>query len=142
MLDPDDPRHGTANGYHNLGCRCRPCQLAWNETHLAYMRRHPEQYARQRETMRLRRDPDGSKAKQRATERAERERQRSERAARVQRRVELRALIRDLHASGMPYNRIADLFNEKAVPTLRPGDGTRWNKGTIWHVVNDNQEET
>ena len=24
-----DPRHGTANGYTNLRCRCRACQVAW-----------------------------------------------------------------------------------------------------------------
>ena len=26
--DPDDPRHGTYNGYNNLGCRCDRCQAA------------------------------------------------------------------------------------------------------------------
>jgi hypothetical protein len=25
---PDDPRHGTANGYVNHGCRCQPCRDA------------------------------------------------------------------------------------------------------------------
>lgn len=24
-LTPDDPRHGTSNGYGNWGCRCHPC---------------------------------------------------------------------------------------------------------------------
>lgn len=43
VLSPDDPRHGTANGYNNLGCRCRPCTDAWNANHRAYMDRHPEQ---------------------------------------------------------------------------------------------------
>lgn len=28
MIGPDDPRHGTVNGYGNLGCRCRPCTVA------------------------------------------------------------------------------------------------------------------
>jgi hypothetical protein len=28
-MKPDDPRHGTANGYDNLGCRCPPCTSAW-----------------------------------------------------------------------------------------------------------------
>lgn len=27
--DPADPRHGSANGYRNLGCRCGPCTGAW-----------------------------------------------------------------------------------------------------------------
>lgn len=27
-LVPDDPRHGTYNGYINLGCRCQPCRDA------------------------------------------------------------------------------------------------------------------
>lgn len=27
-LDADDPRHGTVNGYSNLGCRCPPCNDA------------------------------------------------------------------------------------------------------------------
>lgn len=27
-LAPDDPRHGTANGYRNYGCRCEPCRQA------------------------------------------------------------------------------------------------------------------
>jgi hypothetical protein len=29
-LAPDDPRHGTANGYNNRGCRCNACRRAWN----------------------------------------------------------------------------------------------------------------
>lgn len=29
MLAPDDPRHGTANGYNNLKCRCDRCRQAW-----------------------------------------------------------------------------------------------------------------
>lgn len=27
-LAPDDPRHGTVNGYINLRCRCAPCREA------------------------------------------------------------------------------------------------------------------
>lgn len=27
-LPPDDPRHGTYNGYSNHGCRCGPCRTA------------------------------------------------------------------------------------------------------------------
>lgn len=30
MLAPDDPRHGTVNGYGNLKCRCQPCRDAWS----------------------------------------------------------------------------------------------------------------
>ena len=52
-----------------------------------------------------------------------------------QRRVELRTLIRDLHAAGMRYAHIADLFNERGIPTLRP-NGRAWNRGTIWTIVN------
>lgn len=25
----DDPRHGTVNGYSNLGCRCDECRASW-----------------------------------------------------------------------------------------------------------------
>lgn len=28
-FDLSDPRHGTANGYNNLGCRCKRCRRAW-----------------------------------------------------------------------------------------------------------------
>ena len=41
--DPNDPRHGTANGYANLNCRCQPCRDAWAAAHDAYLNRHPEQ---------------------------------------------------------------------------------------------------
>ncbi|PRY18154.1 hypothetical protein CLV37_101398 [Kineococcus rhizosphaerae] len=29
LTDPADPRHGSANGYRNLGCRCPRCTRAW-----------------------------------------------------------------------------------------------------------------
>lgn len=45
-MTPDDPRHGTPNGYTNQKCRCRPCTDAWAATHRAYMARHPEQKMR------------------------------------------------------------------------------------------------
>jgi hypothetical protein len=35
-MSPDDPRHGTTNGYTNLGCRCARCRAA----HAAYVRAH------------------------------------------------------------------------------------------------------
>src|SRR5256885_704702 len=38
-LAPDDPRHGTTNGYGNLGCRCTPCTEAHRQNHAAYMAR-------------------------------------------------------------------------------------------------------
>lgn len=38
-LAPDDPRHGTTNGYSNLGCRCEPCREAHRVNHNAYMHR-------------------------------------------------------------------------------------------------------
>lgn len=30
-LSPNDPRHGTANGYANYDCRCDGCRKAWAE---------------------------------------------------------------------------------------------------------------
>ena len=36
-MDAHDPRHGTANGYSNLGCRCVPCTQAWNVYKLPYV---------------------------------------------------------------------------------------------------------
>lgn len=38
-LEPDDPRHGTLNGYNNLECRCRACCSANTQYHAAYLRR-------------------------------------------------------------------------------------------------------
>lgn len=38
----DDPRHGTTNGYGNIGCRCDPCRAAHAAHHAAYMRRKRE----------------------------------------------------------------------------------------------------
>ena len=35
-LSPDDPRHGTVNGYINRGCRCEECRDAWREYHRPY----------------------------------------------------------------------------------------------------------
>lgn len=40
-LTPDDPRHGTANGYTNYSCRCPLCTLAKREQNLKYKRTHP-----------------------------------------------------------------------------------------------------
>jgi len=37
-LDPADPRHGTVNGYTNLGCRCRPCTVVASAVNAANKR--------------------------------------------------------------------------------------------------------
>lgn len=37
LLPPDDPRHGTTNGYGNLGCRCGACREANRKNHQAYV---------------------------------------------------------------------------------------------------------
>lgn len=41
-LPPDDPRHGTTNGYGNHGCRCDACREAHRINHRKYMRRVKE----------------------------------------------------------------------------------------------------
>lgn len=38
-LAPDDPRHGTPNGYGNHHCRCERCREANRLQHAEYMRR-------------------------------------------------------------------------------------------------------
>jgi hypothetical protein len=38
-LSDDDPRHGTANGYGNHGCRCDACKEANRITHARYLRK-------------------------------------------------------------------------------------------------------
>lgn len=38
-LPEDDPRHGTVNGYGNLGCRCPACRQAATENHRRYIER-------------------------------------------------------------------------------------------------------
>lgn len=38
-LAADDPRHGTTNGYGNLGCRCEACRAAHRASHAAYLAR-------------------------------------------------------------------------------------------------------
>jgi hypothetical protein len=40
-LEPDDPRHGTLNGYTNLGCRCEKCRAARAEYMRLYWRSRP-----------------------------------------------------------------------------------------------------
>ena len=52
MLAPDDPRHGTFNGYCNLKCRCAPCREAWRIYYTAYRRADPERLARHAKSMR------------------------------------------------------------------------------------------
>lgn len=36
-MGADDPRHGTTNGYGNLGCRCDACKEANRVGHAKYM---------------------------------------------------------------------------------------------------------
>lgn len=36
VLAPDDPRHGTTNGYANLKCRCERCRRAWADYNNEY----------------------------------------------------------------------------------------------------------
>ena len=38
-LPQGDPRHGTTNGYGNLGCRCPACRKASSENHRKYLDR-------------------------------------------------------------------------------------------------------
>lgn len=38
-LTDDDPRHGTPNGYGNLGCRCDACREANRQNHAKYMKK-------------------------------------------------------------------------------------------------------
>ena len=42
LNNPEDPRHGTTNGYGNLRCRCERCTEAWRKRHLEYMHGKPE----------------------------------------------------------------------------------------------------
>ena len=49
LKDLDDPRHGTTNGYGNLGCRCDGCTEAWRVRHLTYMHGNPERMERHAE---------------------------------------------------------------------------------------------
>lgn len=39
VLPRDDARHGTTNGYNNLGCRCLVCRKASTEAHREYLGR-------------------------------------------------------------------------------------------------------
>lgn len=39
-MKPDDPRHGTENGYKNLACRCERCREAHRLWFVAYRRRN------------------------------------------------------------------------------------------------------
>lgn len=40
--DPQDPRHGTRNGYGNCGCRCERCTEANAEAMREYLNADPE----------------------------------------------------------------------------------------------------
>jgi hypothetical protein len=40
LEDPSDPRHGTTNGYGNLGCRCERCRAANTMAHRELLARY------------------------------------------------------------------------------------------------------
>jgi hypothetical protein len=42
---PDDPRHGTDNGYKNLRCRCDACRIANTASQAAYRARRADRDA-------------------------------------------------------------------------------------------------
>ena len=44
-----DPRHGTPNGYCNLGCHCKRCTAAWRKKHYEYMHSDPKRIRRHAE---------------------------------------------------------------------------------------------
>lgn len=52
-LAADDPRHGTRNGYTNLGCRCEACRAAATAAHTEW--RHRTGYSEPREVVNDRR---------------------------------------------------------------------------------------
>lgn len=49
-----DPRHGTLNGYTNLGCNCAKCKAANTANQNRYMRSNPEQREKHRDRSRAR----------------------------------------------------------------------------------------
>lgn len=67
-MESDDPRHGTDNGYSNLGCRCRRCRDAHNAKCLAYQHttgRHKpwEKYVAERKAEAEARDNHGTEGR-------------------------------------------------------------------------------
>lgn len=51
--DLTDPRHGTANGYQNLRCKCDACTEANSRSHYEYMNdpEHPERREKHRQSV-------------------------------------------------------------------------------------------
>lgn len=49
-----DHRHGTANGYNNLKCRCPECTSAWAMYHLQIMHADPERMKKHARAQRAR----------------------------------------------------------------------------------------
>lgn len=47
LLSPDDPRHGTTNGYSNYKCRCDKCTKAHSLYYNELRQRSPEYRAAQ-----------------------------------------------------------------------------------------------
>lgn len=52
-LAADDPRHGTANGYSNLKCRCERCTNAWAVWHREWETADPNRMRRKAQRRRL-----------------------------------------------------------------------------------------
>lgn len=52
-----DHRHGTTNGYGNLGCRCPECTEAHRITHLKYTHRTGRNLPREEYNKKLRENP-------------------------------------------------------------------------------------
>ncbi len=52
-FEQSDERHGSYNGYANLGCRCPRCTEANRVNQVDYLVRHPEQ--REKNRLRTRR---------------------------------------------------------------------------------------
>jgi len=68
QANPEDERHGTVNGYVNLGCRCDRCRGAQRDycrdyTHRTGRRRPREQWLSERRTQAESRDNHGSETR-------------------------------------------------------------------------------
>jgi hypothetical protein len=57
QANPEDPRHGTPNGYGNLRCRCPRCTKANTDWIAEIRQQHPDYLAAQRTRQRAARIP-------------------------------------------------------------------------------------
>lgn len=57
--NPDDPRHGTINGYNNLKCRCDRCRAANTEAVRKWREERPDLYQARRVRAKANRIPRG-----------------------------------------------------------------------------------